>query len=272
MKEWIITNGLGGYSSSTDFGGMNTRKYHGLLVSAMNPPYNRKLILSKLDESIEINGKKTILYTNKANGEVTEGYKKQIGFEKDIIPIYTYKVSKVIIEKSICMIHEKNAVAVIYRIVNQKSKTKFNLTPILNYRDFHSITSDSKFNFTQKISDNQEKVQIEFEKNQIVNMGIKDAKYEAYNNDVFYHMEYDVEKQRGFEYLENHLVPGTFTVEIKPNEDKEIVFICSTGDKNGISINEITNFDGKEIIDNELKRINKQIEQSKLLNKKSKIG
>ena len=271
MKEWIITNGLGGYSSSTDFGGMNTRKYHGLLVVAMKPPYNRKLILSKLDESIEINGKKTILYTNKANGEITEGYKKLISFEKDIIPIYTYKVSKVIIEKSICMIHEKNAVAVIYRIVNQKAKTKFNLTPVLNYRDFHSLTTNTKFDFSQKVSEDKEKVQIEFEKNQIVNMGIKDAKYEAYDNDIFYNMEYDVEKERGFDYTENHLVPGTFTVELKPNEDKEIVFICSTGDKNGIAIDEITNFSGKEIIENELNRINKQIEQSKLLNKKSKI-
>ena len=270
MREWIITNGLGGYSSSTDFGGMNTRKYHGLLVAAMNPPYNRKLILSKLDESIEINGKKTILYTNKANGEITEGHKKQISFEKDIIPIYTYKVSKVIIEKSICMIHEKNAVAVIYRIVNQKSKTKFNLTPILNYRDFHALTNNSKFDFTQKISENQETVQVEFEKNQIVNMCVKDAKYESYDNDIFYNMEYDVEKERGFDYTENHLVPGTFTVELKPNEDKEIVFICSTGDKNGMSIDEITNLEGKQIIEDELERINKQIEQSKLLNKTSK--
>lgn len=270
MKEWIITNGIGGYSSSTDFGGMNTRKYHGLLIAAMNPPYNRKLILSKLDESIEINGKETILYTNKANEKITEGYKKQIDFEKDIIPIYTYKVSKIIIEKSICMIYEKNAVAVIYRIVNQKSKAKFKLTPILNYRDFHSLTKNTKFDFTQKISENQDKVQIRFDKNQIINIGIKDAEYKPYDNDIFYHMEYDVEKQRGFDFVENHLVPGTFTIELKPNEDKEIVFICSTGDKNGISIDEITNFEGKQIIDNELERINKQIEQSKLLEKKSK--
>lgn len=63
MKEWIVTNGIGGYAASTDFGGMNTRKYHGLLIAALNPPSDRTLILSKLDESIEINGKKTNLYT-----------------------------------------------------------------------------------------------------------------------------------------------------------------------------------------------------------------
>lgn len=59
----VVTNGIGGYAASTDFGGMNTRKYHGLLIAALNPPSDRTLILSKLDESIETNGKKTNLYT-----------------------------------------------------------------------------------------------------------------------------------------------------------------------------------------------------------------
>ena len=56
-KEWLITNGIGGYSSSTVFG-INTRKYHGLLVSPLTPPARRHLILSKLDESIVIENKK----------------------------------------------------------------------------------------------------------------------------------------------------------------------------------------------------------------------
>ena len=51
MKEWIITNGLGGFASSTDEGGMNTRRYHGPLVASLEPPRNRTLILSKVDES-----------------------------------------------------------------------------------------------------------------------------------------------------------------------------------------------------------------------------
>ena len=168
MKEWIITNGIGGFASSTDYGGMNTRKYHGLLIASIEPPNNRRLILSKLDESIEINGKKTILYTNEANKEISEGYKKQIGFEKEIIPIYTYKVSKVIIEKSICMLHGKNAVAVVYRIVNQKAKTKFYITPIVNNRDFHSLSKNSKSKYVQKVYD--DKAEIDFEDGIKINM------------------------------------------------------------------------------------------------------
>ena len=62
-KEWVITNGLGGFASSTIIGA-NTRRYHGLLIAPLMPPARRTLILSKLDESIEINGNKTDLYTN----------------------------------------------------------------------------------------------------------------------------------------------------------------------------------------------------------------
>lgn len=63
QKEWLLTNGIGGYSSSTVLG-VNTRKYHGLLVAALNPPARRFLILSKLDESIIINQKTYGLATN----------------------------------------------------------------------------------------------------------------------------------------------------------------------------------------------------------------
>ena len=62
-KEWIITNGIGGYSSSTIIGA-NTRKYHGLLIAPLTPPARRYLILSKIDESIEISNKTYDLYPN----------------------------------------------------------------------------------------------------------------------------------------------------------------------------------------------------------------
>ena len=52
-KEWVVTNGLGGYASSTILG-INTRKYHGLLVVSFNPPVDRRVLLSKLDEAIVI--------------------------------------------------------------------------------------------------------------------------------------------------------------------------------------------------------------------------
>ena len=151
MREWVITNGIGGFAASTDIG-FNARRYHGLLIAPLNPPGLRKLILSKVDESIIIDDKKYDLYTNECKGKMSNGYKYITSFEKTIIPIYTYKVKDVIIEKSICMLYGKNTVAVVYRIVNQKAKAKLLLTPIVNFRDFHAETHDLKFKHNQKIN------------------------------------------------------------------------------------------------------------------------
>lgn len=70
-KEWIITNGIGGYASSTIIG-CNTRKYHGLLIAPLTPPARRYLILSKIDESIEIDTKKYNLYTNMSTNYISK--------------------------------------------------------------------------------------------------------------------------------------------------------------------------------------------------------
>ena len=80
-REWIITNGIGGFCSGSVLGGCNIRKYNGLLVAPLTPPARRFLVLSKLDESIKINGQDYNLYTNITNNlengehEISEGFK-----------------------------------------------------------------------------------------------------------------------------------------------------------------------------------------------------
>ena len=86
-KEWLITNGLGGFASSTIIGA-NTRKYHGLLIAPLTPPARRYLILSKLDESIQIGDNKYNLYTNVGENYISQGYKYQTSFENDYFPTY----------------------------------------------------------------------------------------------------------------------------------------------------------------------------------------
>ena len=87
-KEWIITNGIGGYASSSVLG-INTRKYHGLLVAPLTPPARRHVILSKLDESIEVEGEKYNLYSNICKNYISDGYKYLESFEKDCMPVFT---------------------------------------------------------------------------------------------------------------------------------------------------------------------------------------
>ena len=266
MREWVITNGIGGFASSTDIG-MNTRRYHGMLIASLNPPGLRKLILSKVDESIEIGGTKYNLYTNESQGKISDGYKYIEKFEKYIIPIYTYKIKNVIVEKSICMMYGKNTVAIVYRVVNQKAKAKLLLTPIVNFRDFHSLTHDLEFKYKQKIY--RDKVTLDFGENKgKINICVQGSKYIEHKNDIFYSMYYEKEEKRGFEAEENHAVPGTFEVEIKPNEDKEITFLCSLEGEYGSTIEELSRLSGSKIIENEKRRINAEVKESKLLENK----
>ena len=71
-KEWIITNGMGGFSSSTILGA-NTRKYHGLMIAPLTPPARRFLILSKLNETVQIEGKNYNLFTDLCTNYTSDG-------------------------------------------------------------------------------------------------------------------------------------------------------------------------------------------------------
>ena len=114
-REWIITNGIGGFSSSTIIGA-NTRKYHGLLIAPLTPPARRFLVFSKLDEALELDGEKYELFTNVGKQYISQGFRYQESFEKDFVPIFKYKVKDVEITKIICMEYGKNTVGVYYKI------------------------------------------------------------------------------------------------------------------------------------------------------------
>ena len=117
-KEWLITNGIGGYASSSVLG-INTRKYHGLLVAPLAPPARRHVILSKVDESIEVEDKKYNLYSNICKNYISDGYKYLESFEKEYMPIFTYKIGDIRITKIICMEYGKNTVCILYKIRNK---------------------------------------------------------------------------------------------------------------------------------------------------------
>ena len=262
QKEWIVTNGLGGYASSTIIGA-NTRKYHGLLVAPLDPPAKRVLLLSKLDESIEIGKKKYELYTNIGKNYISEGFKYQESFEKNIIPIFKYKVEDITISKTICMVYRRNIVIVYYLIKNGKKKAKMNLAPVMNFRDFHSMNTNHFYNLEQQIIDNKVKIIVDNHIDTPIYISASDGKYIEHQDDTFSNMYYIEEEKRGFFAEENHCVSGRYEIELKPNEEKEISFICSLEE----NIDEIN---PREIIESELIRQEKLFEQSEIIDEKKK--
>ena len=261
-REWIITNGIGGYSSSTVVG-VNTRKYHGLLVAPLTPPGRRMLILSKLDESIETNGKKYNLYTNMCRNYISEGYKNLVFFEKEYIPIFTYQVENIEIKKFICLEYGKNTVTVLYYIRNQDAKTKITLAPIINFRDFHTTNQSENIACRQEYKANKLKVILNNSSENPIYMKTSEGKYKEHNCDLFRNMYYVEEEKRGQIAEENHIVPGVFEVEIEPNEEKYFTFVCSLEE----NIDEIN---ARDIINKEILRLGKIMYDTDLLDEKKK--
>ena len=254
-KEWIITNGIGGFASSTIIGA-NTRKYHGLLVSPIIPPARRRLILSKLDESIEVGGKKYELFTNVGKNYISQGYKYQESFSKELLPTFEYKVEDVIITKTICMEHFKNTVGVYYKIRNGAKHSKLILSPVMNFRNAHGINKDHQFKLKQRMRN--KKLEVEIDDGNPIYITINDGNYIEHKDDIFYNMFYIEEEKRGFEPEENHVVPGRYEIEIDPNEEKEISFICSTEEN-------IEELDARALILKETIRMTKIFNKSGLL-------
>lgn len=256
-RDWIITNGIGGFCSQSQIG-CNTRKYHGLLVAPLTPPARRFLILSKLDESIETNGKKYNLFTNIANEDISEGYKYLKEFKKEYIPIYTYQVEGIIIKKFICMQYGKNTVVVLYRVQNQNTETKLTLAPVVNFRDFHTINNNHHFEAIQSHLNTKVKVILDGNTSTPIYMNCSEGKYLKHIDDTFYNMYYPREEERGFCAEENHYVPGVYNINLAPNEEKDITFVCSLEE----NIDEI---DGIDIINKEVIRLSEIIYDSNIL-------
>ena len=257
QKEWIITNGIGGYASSTILGA-NTRRYHGLFVAPLKPPAKRYLILSKLDESIKIKGKNYDLFTNVGKNYISSGYKYLESFTKEILPVFKYKVQDVVISKTICMIYRRNTVQVFYKIKNGNSKACLTLAPVINFRDFHSMNTNHEFNLVQQINKNKVKIVVDNQVETPIYMNLSEGKYIEHHNDTFRNMFYIEEEKRGFYPEENHSVCGRFEVELEPNEEKEISFVCSLEE----NIDEI---DAKYVINSEIIRQNKLYNESNLI-------
>ena len=153
--EWLITNGLGGYASSTVLG-VNTRKYHGLLIAAFNPPVDRRVLLTRIDEKIHVEGKEYSLGANELRDGCfqPEGYHYLADFSLTPLPVATYKVNEDIqLKKTLFMPIEKNATVVVYDVSNaSENDLLVSVAPLVNSRHFYSVTEKNSATqaFTQK--------------------------------------------------------------------------------------------------------------------------
>ncbi|MFW5772103.1 MAG: amylo-alpha-1,6-glucosidase [Phototrophicaceae bacterium] len=142
-REWLVTNGIGGYACGT-VGGVLARHYHGLLVAALEPPLGRTLLLSKLNETVTYAGKTFALYADHwADGTVAPvGYQHLDGFALEgTIPVWRYRLGDdALLEKRVWMEPGSNTTYVQYTLIEAAASFELSLDALVNYRDHHDST------------------------------------------------------------------------------------------------------------------------------------
>ena len=233
QKEWIITNGLGGYASSTVLG-INTRKYHGLLIAAFQPPGDRMTCLEKLDEEIVIGTNIYSLGANEfQNGISPQGHLFLKEFSISPFPRFVYVVQGIEVQKTIFMPYEKNAVISVYKISNKSSfDVKIRVFPLINWRHIHSVTDRRKISweFIQKQEEKEVDVRFSIPHSGLA-MKTTSGQYHAAGEWVekIYFRE---EAMRGESCLDDYYQLGYFEVDIKAGKNESFAIIA-VADKNG---------------------------------------
>jgi len=229
--EWIETNGLGGFASSTVIG-LNTRRYHGLLTAATKPPVGRVVMLSKLEETLVIDGRRYELSANQYPGVVhPKGFEFQTGFRRDPFPVFKYSVEGITFEKSVFMVQGENTTVVQYELFGERQESiKLEIRPLIAFRDYHSTTHEnSALNRELEISHNRIKIQ---PYNDIAPLHFIHDDAELNGDALWYrNFQYRVEQERGLDFAEDLFSPFGLTFDLSHNSRPRIT--ASTKPQNG---------------------------------------
>ncbi|RJQ65516.1 MAG: glycogen debranching protein [Desulfobacteraceae bacterium] len=136
-KEWLVTNGLGGYASGT-LTGEASRRYHGLLIAALPSPYGRTVMLDHLFDRVRLPGSGWIRLhgQNWQDGiEIPSGMRPSVEFRLEMgLPVWRIQIGEFIIEKSILMPRSQNTVRLTYRYISGGDPILLQLQPAMRFR------------------------------------------------------------------------------------------------------------------------------------------
>lgn len=256
QNEWLITNGIGGYASSTALG-VNDRKYHALLVAALRPPGERTVVLSKLDEDVKVADQTFQLGTNEFQGSIyPEGYKYLEGFSLDPFPTYTYATEHFRLSKQIVMPLDQNSVIAYYEVSNRAaSDLTINIYPLVSYRHYHYVIANPLYLHQTKTDSGVELLFNNPATTTILRAvgGAKFTEQPRWVTGVFYREE----ANRGESAVDNGYQPGYFQFTVSAGDTKMFAIATTIGgnheDTNrtlncyGLSMPELDAFLSKEL-------------------------
>ncbi|KAA3658747.1 MAG: glycogen debranching protein [Chloroflexi bacterium] len=223
-REWLVTNGIGGFASGT-IAGIMTRSYHGLLIAALQPPSGRTFLVTKLNETVSYENEQYNLNTDRWAGGVINpiGYMHIERFALDgRIPTWTYAFGDALLEKRIWMKQGVNTTFVQYKMIRGVSPMKLTAVPFINYRRMHNTTHADGWEMQIESMSNGLKISAYTGASPFYIL-CNQASAKANHN---WHRRYFLmrEANRGHNATEDHLDAGEFNLSLQTGESATFVF------------------------------------------------
>jgi len=226
-REWLETNGIGGFASST-IAGLNTRRYHGLLVAAVKPPVARFVLLSKLEETLWLGGKRVELSVNQYPGAVyPEGYRLLDSFRLDPFPVFAHSIDDVVLEKSVFLVQGENTAVVQYKLFGDPAERRIELEvrALVAYRDYHGTSHANPYIHADvTVGDGLASISL-YDGLPSLHFAHNAACIDT-TGCWYYNFEYERERERGLDYRED--LYAAFTLRFNLAESAMAVVIAST--------------------------------------------
>lgn len=220
--EWLETNGMGGYASSTA-ACSNSRRYHGLLIAAVQPPVGRMVMLSMLSERILTATGAVDLSSNQFPGAIhPRGHEHLRTFSRDLFPRFEYAAGDIRLRKTIAAIQGENTTVILYEIESAPEEFVLELRPFIAARDHHHLSVAN--NVISRAAHFHNCV-LEYRAYAHVPPLFISAPGASFSPgpDWHYRFEYEIERERGLEFHEDLFTPGTLTVALKSGDTFAVV-------------------------------------------------
>jgi len=230
-REWLETNGIGGFASGT-LAGANSRRYHGLLTAATVPPLGRMTTLSKFEETLIVGDERIELSSNRYPGAVyPQGFRHLREFRLDPFPVWTFEVAGLVIEKRVFMVNGENSTVCRWKIVSGDESTvpvRLEVRPLLSFTDYHHLQHETdRFDGSFVTGDGTVSIRPVAELPRLV--FAHDAEAIEKTGDWYRNFEYAIEKERGFDFREDLFQP--FVLRFDLRRSAQIVISTASGRK-----------------------------------------
>ena len=223
-REWLVTNGIGGYASGT-VGSPRTRAYHGLLVAALDPPLGRTLLVSHVDDTIEYDGRDYDLATHRwGDGTVDpRGVVHLDRFHLDgTVPVWTFALGDALLEKHVWMEPGANTTYVQYRLLRARTSVTLRAKTFGTHHDHHAPTQAGDWQMGVSATENGLRVDAYDDATPFFLRSVDAAPTPAHT--WYRNYALPVETDRGLPDREDLLHAATFEATLAPEEALTLVF------------------------------------------------